>query len=715
MRHLAWGVLGLVAQQAWSQVTINNNNGLSGAFVGWNAGANQILDVKNEGNERIQWYTDGIFRMLLNQTLTYGTLGGFNTVPANGFALITPSTLFLQSGPKGPFSRLHLAEGTGDNNQSLGYRPWQINGITFTGNADHGYIGQKYRDEEEDDYTDMVIQWSDNPGFVKADRMRFIFTTEHDDQFQSGAKSKEGLEGMRLWPKDEKEMHVGVGDFFEDGSDPTERFHVLNGRVRIEDLPDAMHEAEETFEVMVVDATPDPNDERGVVKWKHLTDLLATDCEWTMNPTTQNNVSTAFGPSDPDCPDRTDAVGIGVDLGAGAAPAKLLVFSDQFSTGMDITMSTVTTDLFGLNAQVSGGSSLNAGIEVGASGPSTHTRGVRAITNGATFSAYAGAFISNDNATYSVGTQGRSNSGVYESNGVLGITNGSATVNYGVKGTAAVDADPNNMHCGIFGEAAIANNSWAGCFNGNVNVVGTGYYVNGVFVASDAALKTNIEPLETPLATIMQLQPQRYMMRVDEYPQMHLPSGEQVGLIAQELESIIPNLVSETRVNAVFDSLGIETHPAVDYKAVNYTGLIPYLIGSIQEQQATITAQNDRLDQLESLLLDCCNRGTPDSDRSMEQEQQLLNERSNERSMQVVPNPFQTETTIHYNLEKGGRVQLMANSADGKQLRVLNDATSEAGVYQFNWNTADLAAGIYYVSLLLDGEPITKRAVKIDR
>jgi hypothetical protein len=30
------------------------------------------------------------------------------------------------------------------------------NGVTFTGNLDHGYI--------DEDYTDMVIQWSDNPG-----------------------------------------------------------------------------------------------------------------------------------------------------------------------------------------------------------------------------------------------------------------------------------------------------------------------------------------------------------------------------------------------------------------------------------------------------------------------------------------------------------------------------------------------------------------------
>ena len=214
---------------------------------------------------------------------------------------------------------------------------------------------------------------------------------------------------------------------------------------------------------------------------------------------------------------------------------------------------------------------------------------------------------------------------------------------------------------------------------------------------------------------IAQLRPSTYRFLVEEHVAAGLPSGLQRGLIAQDLAEVLPDLVHDIHVAAVLDSSGLELHPGEVIKGVNYIGLIPMLIAGIQEQQATISAQTERLDQLESLLLDCCNRSNPDGDQLLEQEQGLLNGRSNERSMQVVPNPFQTETTIHYNLDRGGRVQLMANSADGKQLRVLNDATSEAGVYQFNWNTADLAAGIYYVTLLLDGEPITKRAVKIDR
>jgi hypothetical protein len=288
-------------------------------------------------------------------------------------------------------------------------------------------------------------------------------------------------------------------------------------------------------------------------------------------------------------------------------------------------------------------------------------------------------------------------------------TSGTAVRAVGVAGVA--EADLNATSCiGVYGTAtgAISSNSWAGWFDGQV--LAWSYQV------SDELLKTNIEPIEDANSVIAQLQPKRYAYRTDEFERMQLPGGEQFGFLAADVAEILPGLVANATRGEEVDSLGNVIAEQVDFQAVNYSGIIPYLVAGMQEQQATIAAQNERLDHLESMLLDCCNRNSsPDGDRSLQQEQGSLNERLNERTMQVVPNPFQTETTIHYNLEKGGRVQLMANSADGKQLRVLHEMASEAGVYQFNWNTADLAAGMYYVTLLLDGEAITKRAVKIDR
>lgn len=158
MRHLAWGVLGLVTQQAFSQVTQTNNNGGAGSFLGWNAGANQVLEVRNDANQPIEWYTEGIRRMLLQESLSY-TIGPFPGQAKDGALLICPKVdnLFSNGAP-GPYSLLHLAA-TDDNAQMDSYRPWMNTGVTFTGNKDHGYIGQKYGDHDE---TDLVIHWSDN-------------------------------------------------------------------------------------------------------------------------------------------------------------------------------------------------------------------------------------------------------------------------------------------------------------------------------------------------------------------------------------------------------------------------------------------------------------------------------------------------------------------------------------------------------------------------
>ncbi len=60
-------------------------------------------------------------------------------------------------------------------------------------------------------------------------------------------------------------------------------------------------------------------------------------------------------------------------------------------------------------------------------------------------------------------------------------------------------------------------------------------------------------------------------------------------------------------------------------------------------------------------------------------------------------------------------MQLMANSADGRSLRVLSEGQREAGEFQYDWSTEKLAPGVYYITLLLDGEPVVKRAVKVGR
>jgi hypothetical protein len=89
---------------------------------------------------------------------------------------------------------------------------------------------------------------------------------------------------------------------------------------------------------------------------------------------------------------------------------------------------------------------------------------------------------------------------------------------------------------------------------------------------SDETIKENIVPLEAEFCNkIMQLEPKQYNY-VDSSEKTHY------GFIAQELETLFPNLVNELQVK--------EGEPAI--KVVNYIEFIPLLLGKIQSMQKDI-------------------------------------------------------------------------------------------------------------------------------
>ncbi len=113
--------------------------------------------------------------------------------------------------------------------------------------------------------------------------------------------------------------------------------------------------------------------------------------------------------------------------------------------------------------------------------------------------------------------------------------------------------------------------------NGSAVLAGS-LTANGVFYASDRRLKQSIRPLDGALASVLALRGVRYTYRQD-LPRP-LPAGEQVGVIAQEVEKLYPELVSTG---------------ADGYKAVNYAQLTPVLLEAIKEQQTQIEALQQHL------------------------------------------------------------------------------------------------------------------------
>jgi hypothetical protein len=75
-----------------------------------------------------------------------------------------------------------------------------------------------------------------------------------------------------------------------------------------------------------------------------------------------------------------------------------------------------------------------------------------------------------------------------------------------------------------------------------------------------------------------------YDWKIKEFPDMKFDSTRQIGVIAQELEKVYPELVNT-------DFKG--------YKTVDYPKLGPILLQAIKEQQSIIEMQNTKINQLE--------------------------------------------------------------------------------------------------------------------
>lgn len=137
---------------------------------------------------------------------------------------------------------------------------------------------------------------------------------------------------------------------------------------------------------------------------------------------------------------------------------------------------------------------------------------------------------------------------------------------------------------GVYASASGGSSSYAGYFSGNV-------YVSGTFTnPSDERLKRNIAALERPLAKVLALRPATYEFDGTPLKVKGLPSGRQVGLMAGDLENVLPELVQENPVPESGSDAKDGASPQETFLSVNYIGLIPVLIGAIKEQQAQIEA-----------------------------------------------------------------------------------------------------------------------------
>ena len=129
--------------------------------------------------------------------------------------------------------------------------------------------------------------------------------------------------------------------------------------------------------------------------------------------------------------------------------------------------------------------------------------------------------------------------------------------------------------------------TYAAYFSGNV-------FCSGSYLGSDQNLKQNIQDYSGGMNIINQLHPKRFQYRQDGYFQlMNLPKGDHCGLIAQDVEQVLPDLVKDTKffpakAMPLSENDGLQNSEALNFKALNYTELIPIMIKALQEQQQEI-------------------------------------------------------------------------------------------------------------------------------
>lgn len=180
------------------------------------------------------------------------------------------------------------------------------------------------------------------------------------------------------------------------------------------------------------------------------------------------------------------------------------------------------------------------------------------------------------------GVQGFGQNGTIGNYGVSGIadaTNGSNK--YGVYGAASGEA---GVKYGVYGAAVGAGTNFGVFCNGN------GAYTGTWLKVSDFRTKKNIQEYSGALDKVMAIGVKKYDFNQAAYPSVNLKSKAEVGIIAQDMEKVFPDIVSDIVAPAGVGAGQSGPEGKVTLKGVDYVALVPILLQAIKEQQVQINA-----------------------------------------------------------------------------------------------------------------------------
>ncbi len=285
--------------------------------------------------------------------------------------------------------------------------------------------------------------------------------------------------------------------------------------------------------------------------------------------------------------DSTVAVGYKSGL-ANTLGANNTFIGSLANAGGANSASLTNATAIGANAIVSQDNSLvlgnGANVGIGTSTPNK-LGDLRALTISSS-ETYSG------NKTVALELQGSANSGSFEyakirfihaSNTVesarISVKSSASNVTYGQLAFSTLDAG------GVNERMIIKENGNVGIGTSTpiekLEVVGN-IIASGTIIPSDIRYKKDISTLESALENVLKLRGVHYEMK-EEYKDKGFGNGTQVGVIAQEVEKVYPELVV--------------TH-SDGFKGVDYSKFTPILIEAIKEQQEMILELKKEIEEL---------------------------------------------------------------------------------------------------------------------
>ena len=121
-----------------------------------------------------------------------------------------------------------------------------------------------------------------------------------------------------------------------------------------------------------------------------------------------------------------------------------------------------------------------------------------------------------------------------------------------------------------------------GDFNGRTIQINGSLNIADASAASDISFKRDIKPLEGSLEKVTSLKGVSFAWRTDQYPEKGFRDGRQIGLIAQDVEKVLPELVKTDKDGK---------------KSLSYDKLTAVLVEAVKAQQKEIAAQEARLEK----------------------------------------------------------------------------------------------------------------------